>query len=558
MEAYPVIESILADTDNYIDKRFENLTGRQWQCAFFDVVRIFDALFFQYVNECFLPEYDEKSDMRVMAFLYAFPKLISKVYSDPNIFDSVGLSPLEPDSILENNRIVYACFLNGFFRNCADLITLGEYQATKNTSQKLYLKNIGQYWAGEYYEDKYVGFYSERMRDFQVEEYEKHFKMQNAILEQMKPLVYTWEDHYIGYETSPEIDEYFLDAAYLDSREATEWNAFPKDVSFGGISYEVYVKTVVYFVSFAIKHGQFCALLKQKEPKLLMENLLTQICVDENMIKLIQHINGISYEEAKRIFDVLTLNEENCDSHIFCRSAPPPLIKISKHQYLMSVFGCLNRPFEFLLDELHRKYPKEWDKNTYGREDIFRKELYAFFDCNRNELIDRNIVVKRDGKILTDIDACVRDKETGDIGLFQLKWQDFPYSNNKSLVSKRKNFKKTVMQWIYDLQEWIAESDEKTIADVLCTSPKKIDKKKIKLFVLGRFNGSLPAISPVNEDVAFGQWYQVFFLSAHNKDVQWTVEQLYNALCATKMDDKTLIGQPVIYRIGGKEIKIYR
>lgn len=79
MEAYPVIESILADTDNYIDKKFESLTGRQWQCAFFDVVRIFDAMFFQYVNECFLPEYNEKNDMRVMAFLYAFPKLIQSV-----------------------------------------------------------------------------------------------------------------------------------------------------------------------------------------------------------------------------------------------------------------------------------------------------------------------------------------------------------------------------------------------------------------------------------------------------------------------------------------------
>lgn len=558
METYPVIESLLADTDNYVDKRFRNLTDRQWQCAFFDVVRIFDAIFFQYVNECCLPGYNAENDRRVMAFLYAFPNLISKVYQDPNIFDSVGLSPLVPDSVLENNRIVYASFLNGFFRNCADLIALGEYRVTKNTSKKLHLKNVGRYWAEEYYEKKYVGFYSERVRDYQVKEYEKHFELQDAILEQMKPLVYIWEDHYIGYDTTPEIDDYFWNAALLDAREATEWNAFPKDASFGGIPYELYVNTVVYFMAFAIKHGQFCALLHKKEPGLLMENLLTQICVDEDMIRLIQHINDISHEDAEKIFEVLTINEENYALHTSIRSAPSPLIKISKHQYLMSVFGCLERPFEFLLDELHRKYPKEWDKNTKGREDIFRKELYAFFGCKRNELINRNVVIKRNGKILTDIDACVIDKVTGDIGLFQLKWQDLPYSSNRSLLSKRRNFEKTVMQWVCDLQKWIAESDEKTIADILCTSPKKINKKKIKLFVLGRFRGGAPAMLLPEENVTFGQWYQVCFLFAHSEISEWTVAQLFDALCATKANKKMLMEQPVIYQMGGKEIKIYR
>ncbi len=558
MEIYPVLDSIIEDTDNYVRRKFEGLTNRQWQCAFFNTIRIFDTMFFQYVNDRCHPEYDEESDNRILAFRYAFPRLISKVYCDPNIFNSVGLSPLDPDSILENNRIAYACFLNGLFQNYADLISLGEYKAIKNTSKKLYLKIIGQYWAEEYYEKKYIGFYSERVQDFQSEAYKKHFEMRDAILEQMKPLVYVWKDYYIGYDTTPDIDIFYLDAAYLDSREATEWYVFPKDVSFGGIPYEVYVNTVVYFVSFAIKHAQFCALLLQKEPHLRVENLLTRICVEEDTIELIRHINDISHEDAQKIFEVITLNEENYGSHISCRSAPPPLIKISKHQYLMSVFGCLERPFEFLLDELHRRYPKEWDKNTRGRESSFRKELYAFFDSKRNELIDRNLVIKCDGKILTDIDACVIDKETGDIGLFQLKWQDLPYSSNRSLLSKRSNFERTVNQWIDDIQQWLANSDEKTIADILRTSPKKVDKKKIRLFALGRFNGGFPAISIPAGNVTFGQWYQVLFLSMYNEKLKWTVGELFDALCGSKVDNKSLIERPVIYRIGGKEIKIYR
>lgn len=558
MQEYAVLDNVKTEAEDYIEKSTQELEIMEQQASFFNTIRVFDCLYVQYINNQNSPEYRETGERIYNALLYGFPVYLKKAYKDFSSLNAVVASPSTSKSILIGNKTIYASWLSGMVQNIYDLIKLGVLEVTKNVPKTIHVRYADRYSWIESLEEEYIGLYSKMVHAWQLEQYNKHVAQQPFILEQMKPLVYVWNGEFIGYGTNSDIDRYFLDMAYLDSREATEWYAFPKKSVFGGIPYETYVKTLVYFVSFAIKHVQYCTLLLESNPQLKIENLLTTIDVNTDTVKLIQYINDIPLEQAQQIFELITLNEHNHTTHTYNRSAPAPLIRISQHQYLRSMFGCLYRPFEFLLDELRHQYPADWDRNTRDREHTFRKELYEFFDNTHNILVDRSMVVSQKNKIITDIDACIIDKTTGQIALFQLKWQDLIYLSNKSLLSKKANYEKKVSYWIENIKKWIAVCDNKAIADCLGISPKYIDKTKIKLFVLGRFNANYSGTSIQADGVVFGQWYQVVLLLSTMDKKQWTIESLYQALQKTNPYNRKIIGQPVIYKIGGREIKFYK
>lgn len=558
MQEYAVLDNVKIEAEDYIEKSTQELEITEQQASFFNTIRVFDCLYVQYINNQNSPENRETGERIYNALLYGFPVYLKKTYKDFSSLNAVVASPSTSKSILIGNKTIYASWLSGMVQNIYDLIKLGVLEVTKNVPKTIHVRYADPYSWIESLEKEYIGLYSKMVHAWQLEQYNEHAAQRPFILEQMKPLVYVWNGEFIGYGTNSDIDRYFLDMAYLDSREATEWYAFPKKSVFGGIPYETYVKTLVYFVSFAIKHVQYCVLLLESNPQLKLENLLTTIDVNTDTVKLVQHINDIPLEQAQQIFELITLNEHNHTTHTYNRSAPAPLIRISHHQYLRSMFGCLYRPFEFLLDELRHQYPADWDRNTRDREHTFRKELYEFFDNTHNILVDRSMVVSQRNKIITDIDACIIDKTTGQIALFQLKWQDLIYSSNKSLLSKKANYEKKVSYWIENIKEWIAVCDNKAIADCLGISPKYIDKTKIKLFVLGRFNANYSGASIQADGVVFGQWYQVVFLLSTMDEKQWTIELLYQALQKTNPYNRKMIGQPVIYKIGGREIKFYK
>jgi hypothetical protein len=56
---------------------------------------------------------------------------------------------------------------------------------------------------------------------------------------------------------------------------------------------------------------------------------------------------------------------------------------------------------------------------------------------------------------LTDIDAAVLDRTTGDLALFQLKWQDFRGATTRQTISRAKNFVGQVQKWAENTTTWI-------------------------------------------------------------------------------------------------------
>lgn len=545
---YYVIDKIIKDSRRHIShfmKQRDSL--EESQLLLFDGLRIFDRLFIDlHTGNPDGESYERMSD----TIEHGYPAFLKEAFCDFTSVQNAFTHPLTEDGVEIVEGIIYSCGLLGRSLDLRELISKEVVKVQKNGKKLIQLAYKEQYSHVDAMEQFFVTLYAEMVHAFQSKKCDTMLAQQKEISDKMRALVYVWKDHYIGYTVTQEIDDYFLTNAELDTNEAVEWRAFPNECTFGGVKYEVYVNTIMYFMSFAIKHMQYCFLLKETNPHLIFENLPTIIMPIEYIIELIMDINSISSEDAHKVFNAITLNTQNFSLHTQIRSAAPPLIRISDNECLRSACGCMDRPYEFLLDNLKYMFPKEWDANTFLREAEFREELYAFFDPDRYISLHRNIEIKQNGKTLTDIDACLIDKEAGTIGLFQLKWQDLGYANNSYNLSKKRNFKEKTSQWISTLRKWIASVSERQIADYFGVSPKLVDKAKIKLFVLGRHNCNFADSVPPDPMVAWGQWYQVVVLLTRITNRSCSIEFLFNILQEENPFNRKIVHTQKKYKIG--------
>ena len=193
-------------------------------------------------------------------------------------------------------------------------------------------------------------------------------------------------------------------------------------------------------------------------------------------------------------------------------------------------------------------------RNINSRETIFRKQLYEIVG-NSFTCINHNIVIKHGGKVVTDIDAAMVDKISGEIALFQLKWQNQTVDSIRSLHSKAQNYTKETMYWVQSVKQWIEHTSEAEIAGHLGYGIKRknIDKSKIFLFVLGRNHGNYSGEKLTSEKTVWAQWFQLLqCLLILPKD--FTIADLYNILQKSSPFDANVKQKSQEYSIGPYKI----
>lgn len=331
----------------------------------------------------------------------------------------------------------------------------------------------------------------------------------NSVLDRMNNLVYRWQENYIGYGADEKVDDYFIQNAVIDLIQDADWNCFEQKDKFGEIEYEVFVAAVLLLESISIKHVQFVYLALDKYPDLDKYNLLPVFETKQTICESLQYFLDIDERESLQILDVLSLKQNEIESLKDKYLPLPPFLEIAKDYFIRSYAGCLYEPISYLLFKLKMRFPKDWDKNIQKREIRFRQELYDLFPDELYIKMDRNIVLKKGKKIVTDVDACLYDKIEGNILFVQLKWQDTIYDSFNSMLSKKKNYTEKVKEWIRTTQDWIRFADADTISNYLQVKPSLIDKKKIYLLVIGRYNANYSFSEDAFEGAEYCQWFEL-------------------------------------------------
>ena len=332
------------------------------------------------------------------------------------------------------------------------------------------------------------------------------------IMALMSPLVSPWKEHFIQYDTNPDIDHFFRGQGLLWARSHYEpgQDAFPPRATFGGLPFKLYKEAVVDVVAWVLKHITFSNLLLSKQAHLDIRNVLTVTTDEARLLTYLSAALAITRREARQVLDTLKLTPENIHAHT---SEPAvniaPFLKINSSTVVFSVAGTLSSPFDFMLAELYRRYRKDWDHAVNEREEHFRKELYDLFPTRRFAKAAKPVILKNEGTVATDIDAAVFDSTTGTLGLFQLKWQD-PFGTSM----RKRNSKK--MNFVYETNRWVS-----AVSSILLQNTNALDHlfgqgtdfthdaKRIHLFVIGRHFSHFSGEALQDSRAAWGTWPQV-------------------------------------------------
>lgn len=465
------------------------------------------------IDKTFLDSMSTKSKKKANFFTeilhYAYPVLIEYLYTEEfEQLPGAALAKLTEDSLLQCRTFLCACKLVGWSSYLLELERL-KIIKSKDFFNRSRISFLNKNYRIEYIESKYIQYY-EWIISTQIENdprYKENIANRENIIARMKTLCFVWNEHFMGYNGDQNVENYFNDLAYLDSIHDTEWDMYPDEVLFNNIAYRSFVDSVVDLCGYAIKHIYFVNVIKEAHPELLTENLFYLIKMEEELLKLIKDNGCLSDEQAKDVLNCISLRSDNKYLYVNTQEYCAPLIKISAKQYIHSCAGSLYHPFSFMLDNLTVIYQNDCSRNRAKREGVFRRQLYEMFPDW--QCIDRPINITKNGQRITDIDAAIVDSTTGEIALFQFKWQDHTSLSPKTLLSKSKNYISEVTEWVEKMTNWIKKSSEADIGNLLGVKSKFVDKSKIYLFAVGREHGNYSGTAPNTPNCVWVQWYHL-------------------------------------------------
>ena len=331
------------------------------------------------------------------------------------------------------------------------------------------------------------------------------------VLEVMGTLVAPWQEHYISYGADPKVDDYYHDLASAIAPLRQGWDAFPHNTRFGDIPFLTYINCIRVLMGFALKHIDFCILLCKQHPTVDPINVVTVPSEWGPSCEYMARALGSSLAEAEKVLQTTVVTTENFTHHIAVPAGPfAPHYKISDGSIIRLVTGCLEHPFLFLLRELKRRYPEDWDKSVDSREAVFRSELIALLTKFQTLAVLSGSVNITCSQGKTDIDFLAIDVAAGEAGIFQLKWQDHFGGSIRERESRKTNLLKNGNAWVERVCCWINEGGLRQALRSLGV-PKKVSDsiRTTRLFVIGRNFSHFSGSYPQDSRAAWGSWSQV-------------------------------------------------
>ena len=294
-------------------------------------------------------------------------------------------------------------------------------------------------------------------------------KLEEQVEEKLSELVYPWEDHFIGYDADPLLDDYFFGLAYHNMQLQEGFDTFHFALKFGGVCYQNYVLALTFLMSNYIRHQRFAEALIRKNESTKLENVLTITSdTDPFIADLLEAVNyfgkafksfeELGEEEAKTVFSVLSYGRHSLDLGSAPGAPLPPIVQCSDQGFIRCITGARSEPMRFLLEALRHHFPLDYDRNQRSREGSFQRAIKRILGEAFSKLEFRdNLKAKVNGKLLTDIDLVVVEKTTGVVLLCQLKWQDVYGFNFHAERVRGERLVDQAEDWLVAVDTWLKQ-----------------------------------------------------------------------------------------------------
>ncbi len=338
-----------------------------------------------------------------------------------------------------------------------------------------------------------------------------NFKIEN-IDSEMLPLIKPWNSGHgimMGYGSTPEIDHHFLAMAAESVREWRDEAGFHPEAKIGEITGSDILAVVTFIVSFHLKHVHFASLASKKHPEILIPQSLT---IWKPLDEMVQNITDFSRMDKKLVSKALESIMLKPSDVNFLRTHTsrfmPLIIDIGNGFILRPVSSILRNPLHTISALLESRNINFRYSISSPREEWFRTYLYAMFLGARYQTVEGNIKLREENTIITDIDAAIYDNVSGQLALFQIKWQDYFLNDVKKLRSKASNLTKEFDEWANKVSNWIGvHGTAKLIKNLRL---KNLSPSNIYLFGLSKNAARMQGYGfTVNaENIAIGTWAQ--------------------------------------------------
>lgn len=171
-------------------------------------------------------------------------------------------------------------------------------------------------------------------------------------------------------------------------------------------------------------------------------------------------------------------------------------------------------------------------------------DLLHLFLGERYERMQAPARLRRNGMTVTDIDAAIMDRSTGELALFQLKWQDFNSNDVTKQRSRAKNFVEKVDSWANETEKWISEFGRQALCQALRIRGKPdAASVNVRLFAIGRSAARFRSYGylPKTQSVAACAWRQFVRLRHDIGPSENVFKDLHLAIQAEQTKPVTLV-----------------
>jgi len=357
------------------------------------------------------------------------------------------------------------------------------------------------------------------------------------ISKKISELVFPWETGHgtiISYDMTPEVDEFYLTEVFDTVLAWRNMAGIHPEAKIKSITGADLIAVATVLVSFRLKHRDFVGIGMKSIPNANYYMSLPIWIEPRPLIQSISGFTGISIEIVEAAINLLTLHADQTE---YFKSEPAPymplLIEISPGYLLApvssiyrNVFSSVRMFAEFYIPELNRSLRDH-------RETWMISELYALFQGTRYHCVSTPVKLRDEGKTVTDIDAAIFDMITGDLALFQLKWQDSDSNLVRKQMSKAKNFIVQIDDWAAKVTRWISNFGNNDLKSSLGILRKKMPEiNSIYLFGIGRLSARFQSYGQEQKvtNIAVSNWDQFIRIRVEVGAVDDVFKSVYDAI----------------------------
>jgi hypothetical protein len=263
--------------------------------------------------------------------------------------------------------------------------------------------------------------------------------------------------------------------------------------------------------------------MKRRHPGLDFRNLLTTFAPCNDFItSLAAHLDADSLQ-VQKLLSSLTLESANLSAHTASGDTVwAPIVRSSADYYILPLYGLDINPFLFLLRDLQAKYPDDWSRAANNREKRWIGELSQIFPAPRWQVHERSLKLRDRAAFATDLDFIAYDTQSNELGLFQLKWQQPAWMDNRARRSAGKNLVTEANRWAQAVLHWLGQHG---VAELAKRAGIKVKPGvHAELFIIARYNAFFSGYADRDARAAWADWNHV--LKARLEQPRATMREL--------------------------------